>query len=312
MTITSTFYDGTVDEQAWSEGVPRVGASEYGVVGVNDLRVTAVSGQDRTVAVAVGKAWGKGIHDIVDAVETVQLPSVSTGSRWDLIAVRRVWSTNTTTIVRIAGSGTRGIPAGRLTGFGTTDDQPLALVRVQKDSTVIQEIIDLRCWAGNGGMFAADKLALSYLEMPGAVVQVGEDRWFRTTSPGWRLVSGQKDVLSPATAPAGFEFSGSILVEGFGSGKKITVAINVVRTGSNLTMDASQSFQQIGVPIPGAARGSASLISQTGEVSGGGPMAYNVQVALNPVSGQILWRRASGFTFVKNAQFSFNASYYIL
>lgn len=184
MTFTSTFYNGSVDEITWSEGVPRVGSAAYGVVGANDLKVTAVSGQDRTVSIAAGKCWGKGVHDTHSPSETIGLPSVSSGSRWDLIAVRRVWSTNTTSVVRIGGSATRVIPSGRSVGYGTTDDQPLALVRVQAGSTAIQEIVDLRCWAGIGGSIASDELAMSYLAAPGARVFINDADWVCTIVSG--------------------------------------------------------------------------------------------------------------------------------
>lgn len=263
MAFTSTFYNGPVDEIAWSEGAPRIGSSEYGVVGVNDFRVTAVSGQDRTVSVAAGKAWGKGVHDTMTPAETVQLPTVGAGSRWDLIAIRRVWSTNTTSIVRVGGSGTRGIPAGRQSGYGTTDDQPIALVRVQAGSTTIQEIIDLRCWAAGGGMYANDDLALSYLTTPGARVHINGVDWACT------IVSGSPVWMKAATV-------GSVALHGWTlglAGPLPPSAAFLMQSGSMVRTTDNSGYARFSWPRP-FPNGLLSVVLTAGDDWANGRIAF--------------------------------------
>ncbi|HJW01362.1 MAG TPA: hypothetical protein VJ617_19910 [Arthrobacter sp.] len=178
MAITSSGYDGSVTELAWSKMVSGVGSSEYGVLGSNDFRVTAVAGADRTVSIATGSAWGKGIFDTNDANITVQLDTVATGTRWDLIAIRRNWTgaSGTSTVLKINGGTAKTIPA-RNTSPGVLDDQPLALVQITAGQTQPTAIVDLRAWGGNGGMTAMDLLSLGYLERLGAQVVINGEEW---------------------------------------------------------------------------------------------------------------------------------------
>lgn len=318
MALTSVFYDGPVTET--DRATNRAGAADYGVIGADDFRVSTHPSIPYALNVAAGKAHGYGVSDTATATQVVQCATLASGTRFDLIVVRRNWQPllgGPSTLVAIQGGSTiPNIQTIRTIGPGVEDDQPLALVEWRGSVNTPYRIIDLRCWAGNGGMIAADALALDYLARPGADVLIGSTAWRYNLGAngvwGWDKDSLiQQERLAPSAAPSGWRFDGDILIESFGSGKKITVAINVVRTGANLSIAASQSYLRIGTPIPAAARGSVGGISQTGEVSGGGPMAYNVQTYLSPVNGQILWRRASSFTFVKNAQFSFNVAYYI-
>lgn len=178
MAITSKFYTGSVDHVDWSKGAPEVGSSFYGAEGFDDWRPTAVSGADRTVRIGTGTIWGRGVRDFKDTTTDVSIPSVASGTRWDLIVARRTWGTSTTSVVRVQGTSTKGIPAGRTVGPGVVDDQPLALVKVTAGSTAITELVDLRVFGGGaGGLQALDKLALQYLNFPGALVYLGTEVW---------------------------------------------------------------------------------------------------------------------------------------
>lgn len=172
MAITSLGYAG----QITAANLPTYSwnlVAGYTVATSADLKVTATTG-DRTVAIANGVAVGAGVVDACVDIADIALPSVSSGSRWDLIAVRRNWSTGTTTVVRVEGTSARAIPSGRESTVGTLDDQPLALVRVAAGSTVIQEIVDLRTGAFDGGVVAQDILALSFVNRIGAEVRIGD------------------------------------------------------------------------------------------------------------------------------------------
>lgn len=195
MAITSTGYDGTIDEQAWAQMIPSVGSSEYGVEDFGDWKVTAVSGQDRTVSIAAGSGWGKGIYDVSTTNVTVQLATISSGSRWDMIVMRRDWSGagGSSSFTKIQGTASKSLPT-KNTSPGTLDDQPLALVQVTAGQTQPTAIVDLRVWGGNGGMMAADTLAFGYLTRPGGQLTIGTNIYANTgvsagTTPSWRQVA---------------------------------------------------------------------------------------------------------------------------
>jgi hypothetical protein len=245
MAYISVGYDGIVNEVQWAEMVKKVGNCDYGVLGVGDWKVTAVTGADRTVSIATGKGWGHGVYDEITSNVTLQLDSVSSGSRWDLIAVRRNWNGTggATTVVKINGSATKEIPGNRAKGPGTVDEQPIALVRVQSGSTTIQEIVDLRCWSGNGGTFAMDLLALTYLDSVASTVTINSETWSRQIGAGsaitWiKAIDMGKIPLfgvgapapGNAAAPAGTNF--------------------LVQAGSAIVTTDSNSFGKITWPKP--------------------------------------------------------------
>lgn len=169
ITGSSLGYAGEVNELTGRDFWNRIGAAKYGVVGANDLKVSTTTG-DRMLLIGSGIAWGHNIQDTLQTSLSVQLNSVASGSRWDLIVVRRDVTAGTTVEV-VQGTSNKVLPS--LISSASHPDQPLALCRVQAGSTTVQEIIDLRCWAANGGVLAVDKLALDYLNVPGADVHIG-------------------------------------------------------------------------------------------------------------------------------------------
>jgi hypothetical protein len=178
MAITSIGYDGSVNEAQWSKLVPLAGSSHYGVAGAPDWKVTPHATLDRGVSIATGSGWGHGVLDTSDATVSLQGTTVSSGSRWDLVVARRNWggAGGLTTFVVVPGSASKTLPA-RNTNAGTLDDQPLALVQFTAGQTAPTAVVDLRCWARNGGMMAKDDLALIYLKMPGAQVMINGAQW---------------------------------------------------------------------------------------------------------------------------------------
>lgn len=184
MAITSSGYDGSVDEQGMAGMVPKTGTSEYGVSGAGDFAVSAVAGQDRTVSIASGTGWGHFILDVSSANETRALAAPASGSRWDMICLHRDWQPvggATTVKVIQSGSTSTTLPT-RDNDPGVTDDQPLALVRVDAGSTTIGDIIDLRCWGRNGGVYAKSDRVLQYLTAIGTDVTLGRISYTRVVS----------------------------------------------------------------------------------------------------------------------------------
>lgn len=181
MAITSVGYPGPIGAPEWAGLASSLGA-DYGVVGPGDLRVSVVSAADRTVKVAVGKGYGKGVFDSSSAEETIQLASISSGSRWDLVGLQRTWDgeDSATTVAGITGTASQtAVFASRPATPGTSDFQPLALVQVTFGSTVPTAVIDLRVWQANGGAVANHVLALQYLNGAGTEVWIGTDVWHR-------------------------------------------------------------------------------------------------------------------------------------
>lgn len=178
MAITSIGYDGSVNESDWAKMVPSVGSAQYGVLGAGDWKVTAHATMDRGVNIATGGGWGHGVLDDSNATVSLQAATVSSGDRWDMVVMRRNWSGTggTSTFVLVQGTSAKQLPA-RNTTPGTIDDQPLALLRFTAGQTAVQEIIDLRCWARNGGMCARDDMALLYLKTPGSQIMINGMQW---------------------------------------------------------------------------------------------------------------------------------------
>lgn len=184
MAFTSIGYDGSVNEKQWAELVPSAGSSTYGVKEADDLKVTAVPGSPLTVSVASGSGWGHGVLDTEAANTTIACEALSSGTRWDLIAIRRNWQPlagGPTAVVAISGTATKELPGApnRKIVPGVEDDQPLALVQWSSTQTQPVEIIDLRCWAGNGGLVAKDDLVRTFMLSSGTRIHINGFEWVR-------------------------------------------------------------------------------------------------------------------------------------
>lgn len=207
MALTSVFYDGPVTETDRAQN--RTGAPDYGVYGADDFKVSAHPSIPYALVVKAGKAHGWGVTDTATTDQTVQCDTLSgTGAvRFDLITVNRNWQPllgGPSTLKAISGGATMpDINTIRKIGPGVEDDQPIALVEWRGGVNTPYRITDLRCWAGNGGMVAADMLALNYLGRPGANVLIGSTTWRFALGANnvWGWVETQKtDVKSAPIA----------------------------------------------------------------------------------------------------------------
>jgi hypothetical protein len=214
MAVVSIGYDGTVDEAQWAKLVPSAGSAEYGVKGAGDWKVTAHPSTPQAVNIAIGTGWGQGVMDTTDAVITVTCDAIGSDpsvTRWDLIMMHRDWTPpgGATTGSKITGTSTKQIPP-RANTPGVTDDQPLALVQWQGGQTQPIAIVDLRAWAGNGGMVAKDDLARTYLARVGATVAIGSAVWqYRLGDndvPTW-FQSGQIERYSASTTDSTWNYN---------------------------------------------------------------------------------------------------------
>lgn len=316
VTFTSVGYDtigGTpYNEISWAKAHPEIGSSLYGVRGAGDWKVSAVSGADRTVSIAAGFGWGCGVIDETTTNDTIQLDTIASGSRWDLIAVRRDWTptAGVSQFVKINGGSIQAIPGGRLVGRGSIDDQPIALVQVTAGQTQPTAILDLRCWANNGGVVAKDTLVRSYLNQIGSVVFIAGTIWRYALGandvPEW---TSHDPVSSLGTAPSGYSWAGAVTVEQKGTRKHVTVDVNVTRTGASTAL--STSFSGLGAIIPTTARGSSPVKYLAVAISGGEGNNILAMASVNPVDGVVSIRSQSAFTWTTGAVMTLNLSYYV-
>lgn len=144
MAITSLGYDGTIGEgdvATWSAGL---GAPPHRVSGGDATIRTGVVGGIRVPA---GVYAGFGVRDVLtgntDIATTVM---AGDGSRWDTVALRRNWATNTTSVVVIQGSAAVAPTVVNSTP-GILADQPIFLARMTKGQTDVQQILPWAPWA---------------------------------------------------------------------------------------------------------------------------------------------------------------------
>ena len=180
VTFTSINYAGPTTEVNWAKAAAALG-STYGVKGPSDWEVTKDPTGTRQVKITHGDGHGQGVVDHTDLDDTLVLDTISAGTRWDLVCAKRDWQTGAkvTTFGKRTGTASREIPTGRLTTPGVADEQPLALVQLSYGQSVPTAVIDLRCWANNGGLVIADVMALDYLGDVGTQAQLGSVTYIR-------------------------------------------------------------------------------------------------------------------------------------
>lgn len=201
MAITSIGYDGTVDETQFGSLIKYSASSEFGVSSQNAFYASVVAGQHLQVKIKGGTlddpaaAWTSGLVDVMDADETLQLENITSGSRWDLIAMRRNYQPpgGESKLVVIKGGSSKSIPA-RNTNSGVLEDQPLWLVKVQAGSSIVTEFVDLRIWARNGGVVANDDMVRGLLYKLGTEININGKVWQLVPGPNqtasWELIRG--------------------------------------------------------------------------------------------------------------------------
>lgn len=276
MAITSVGYEGTVGWLEWAK-MSTFGA-DYSCVGEGDYAVTLVPTADRTVRVAAGQAWGRGVMAVSDAPVNLQPAPITSGSRWDTVVLRRNWTTKTSTLAVLSGTATAGVAAGRTTlaATGVTDDQPLALVQVSAQSGtsgVITSVLDVRCWASNGGLYAGHHLARGYLATPGSTVTAPsvwnpsvDSRWTcsRTPAGAWAWVEEPiRQIGVMRTVKASGSAADSIVADWTASQVPVVLPLPA---GSHMVSVASVHPASLAGPCIV----SAHLFTQAGEPVGSG------------------------------------------
>lgn len=241
MTITSVGYAGTVDDEQWARLIPAAGGAFYSVETSGAFRVTAAAGT-RTVQIAggTGGASAYGVRAVSDTAVQKPLDAVPSGTRWDMIVLRRNWATKQSTIEVVQGGSARALPA-RTNNPGIADDQPLALVRVAAGQTTIQEIVDLRCAVHNGGAVAWDDLVRTYLDQLGTSVRIGNNDWTRVTNASGAAtwVSSDETDTGWVNVPRGAGWSNGHLAWHALRVRRVGVLVSIRGLIQNTTASAS-------------------------------------------------------------------------
>ena len=251
MTITSLGYAGTIAPHApWAQYQQSLG-HDYMVAGVDALKVSVVTGGTRQLSIASGMAGGKGILDTVTS-ETVQLPTVASGTNWFLIVLRRTWGLTKATTLEVINAGTDpSILPARSMNPGVVDDQPLALVPLAAGSNTPGAVVDLRVIGthAKGIYLAFDERVLQYMLQPGVHVRIGLTVWSRvlnSTGTGYTWVKDTAAVVLPSASNASVMTLDSTSTSKWafnGTGTRIlqdrntiNLGVSVFRTTGTITM----------------------------------------------------------------------------
>jgi len=153
MAINSYGYANTITPGSVFARVAQYMGKRYSVAGFNDFRVTIASSGTRRVNIGAGWSFGKGVAVENTASATYDLPAPSGTTQWILVGLRR-WNGSgpayTSIVTHVLGTASRAVPAVTQNA-GSNDTQWLALCRVTSAATAVQEVIDLRLVASEGG-----------------------------------------------------------------------------------------------------------------------------------------------------------------
>lgn len=257
MALSAAGFDGTIDEISWAT-LSTLAGTQYAVAGQTDFEVTARPAATLTVNIAAGTAYGHGVKVVSDAQATLALASIASGTRWDAVVLRRDWGGvgGTVSLVGITGTATRGVPAGRLSGPGTLDDQVLALVQLTAGQTQPTAIINMRTWPSKV-QTVSDLLAITNPTIGREAVVLGvagapDTRWRyqldATNNPAWnRDTTGyaqhtitplsQNQVLATSTGWDAFALDNLAIIDG----NHVDVWLEFRNEGARLVSDANGS-----------------------------------------------------------------------
>ena len=187
-------FPGSIDSVALAKWIHHVGQSRYGVADAASWEVKTLTGVDRAVSVLAGIGWGDGVMTKTDVSTTVTFPSVSSGSKWFMVVARRNWSSPASVTYTYLTGGATASVLPMEEESGVLADQPLALCRVDANSAVVAQIIDLRVFVGEGGgLYAKSELVMGYMTSPGAQILIGESQWQckldSQNNPVWKKLS---------------------------------------------------------------------------------------------------------------------------
>jgi hypothetical protein len=116
-------------------------------------------------------------------------------------------------------------------------------------------------------------------------------------------------ILAPL-AIAGYSTSGTIAVEKLGAFNRVTIDVNIVRTGANGEIP-SNSFANFGAVIPSAARGDSATQKYMPIALSGGSNNGHATLLVETDTGMMLIKGPSAFTITTGATFTVNLTYLV-
>lgn len=332
MTINSYGYTGSLGASDWALMARYIGT--YGHTSTADYAVTGVAGS-RTVSVAAGEAYGHNVRDVSDSAVTVSLPTPTAG-QWFLIVVHRDWANSTTTVTSVAGATTSTTaptappttaPAGRQTGGGNVDDQPLAWVWVNNLSTGVT-IFDARIYnrwrvASTGAfpfisgysnaLIASDADLTLYQYSGGSWTPFLDSRYYteaeidaKLTDTGWSLtpitlLSGWDTRTDPAGATT--SVTGGVRKVG----ALVSLHFRASRNGGTISGDTHGNFADVNVATLAAGYRPPSVRyitwAQPGAASGQARVAADGTVTVTTVN--------NGASLANNTIVQFDAIFFV-
>lgn len=216
MAITSVGYDGTVREGGWAALAPYLGA-EYRNGGVS---LSIVGNADRTVRVSAGPLFGYGILDTLTGNTDLQAGTITSGTRWDTVVLRRDWQPTPgggSSLLILPGASSQQVAAQVQHDPGVVDDQVLGLIKLVSGFSTIQELVPWDLDRRNIPMYrAADDLpdpagehyGQPLLQFRNHAIDIlarvggpGSESWLSALNPDW----------APMTIASGYQtFSGDV------------------------------------------------------------------------------------------------------
>lgn len=230
MAQTSWGFDGTINEAQWSEMAGLLG-NGYVAADASSCITTAVGGA-RKVSVSAGTLYGDGIVTVLDAAEEVTLTTPANG-QWYVVALRREWAGNTTSLVSVAGATTTTT---------TPTAPPSTLPTLNADPGVITDQPIAWAWANsaNTTVVVYDMRQFPVRRMPLTVANnFVRDGIFQTPTQGqqvWRNDLGAVETYYGAynaiSNPGGRDSAGWYLTDRAGGLVPIQPTSAVIATGS--------------------------------------------------------------------------------
>jgi len=132
--IVSSGYAGPIFDPDWAAQANDLLGNGSRIV--SGFRGTPVAAGTRQTSVSAGVAYGCGVRDVMPGATVVQHPTVTSGSRWDAVALRRDWGTRTTALAVVPGGPSEVLPGSLRNEPGVLHDEPILLVQVTAGQTV--------------------------------------------------------------------------------------------------------------------------------------------------------------------------------
>lgn len=248
MAVTAKGFDQTLTEVDWAKLSVGVGVPYCVVEGMELAAYTTASA---TAGAQSGVAVVYGVRVELSSAELLVLPIPTTGSRWDLIALRVNWDTNSASVVAVTGGSSPTLPPGRQQTVGAAFDMPLMLARVEAGQNRIMEYIDLRVFASKM-LQAADVRALPPT-MPGGRAVVAGTPYHNPDGLAW--VAGP-DVTLAKAANTSYSSSSAYTTD---TELQAVVAAGVYAFNATILADSTDTVSDVYATIIGGSWSARSI-----------------------------------------------------